>query len=115
MKKTVTLSLAAIVSVAAIGAVWVTLPFVKIRGLDSRFGTTARGMKVNEVFQAMGSAASQSTSQSSAWWDDRLLGSDEDARVHSAIRYEVETFYMPAIFEFTFDEAGVLVGRHRYD
>jgi len=55
--------------------------------------------------------------RSQAYWDDELLGAEADARVSTALSYTFKTFFLsvPVIFEFTFDEAGELVGRHRHD
>lgn len=72
-------------------------------------------MKRDDVIKAMGTREYRSFNGSAAWWDDERLGQDEDARVRSAIRYTVDTFFLPVSFEFTFDEAGRLVGRHRFD
>jgi hypothetical protein len=95
--------------------IWLSIPGAKIRDLDTRYVTISKGMKRDDVIKAMGTREYRSFNGSAAWWDDERLGQDEDARVRSAIRYTVDTFFLPVSFEFTFDEAGRLVGRHRFD
>ncbi|MEZ5387690.1 MAG: hypothetical protein R3F13_19450 [Prosthecobacter sp.] len=97
------------------GAVWISMPFVKNRDLDSRYATVSRGMSRSDVINAMNRPDYRSHDGSNAWWDDEPLGAEADARVSNAISYTVKTFILPVTFEFTFDEAGKLVGRHRYD
>ena len=72
-------------------------------------------MNRSDVINAMNRTDHLSQDGSKAWWDDEQLGTEADAEVRSAIRYTVNTFFLPVTFEFTFDEAGNLVGRHRYD
>jgi hypothetical protein len=95
--------------------VWTSMPFLKIRDLDTRYATISRGMTREDVINAMDRTDYRSQDGSNAWWDDEPLGKDQDARVRSAIQYTVHTFFLPVTFEFTFDEAGEVVGRHRYD
>lgn len=97
------------------GALCIRMPYVKIGDLDFRYSTISKGMNREQVIQVMGKAYRRYEGGLNAWWDDELLGEDDDARVSSAIRYTVKTFFLPVSFEFTFDETGVLVGRHRYD
>ncbi len=96
------------------GIIWTSRPHAKIEQLDARYLTTIRGMPAAEVVKIMGEHPTPTTG-AAAWWDDLRLGSDADAKVKSAIRYTVDTFFLPVTFEFTFDEEGMLVGRHRFD
>lgn len=114
-KRVIGFFLGAFVIIIISGAIWLSMPYAKIRDLDTRYASLSKGMHRNDVINAMGKSDYRSVKGAAAWWDDEPLGPDEDARVGSAIRYTVNTFFLPVSFEFTFDEAGNLVGRHRFD
>ena len=115
MKKTA-ISAIALLVVSAVGTgLWIATPFVRIRQFDKGYSITARGMTEAQVIGLMGRSTATRSDDSRAWWDDTLLGEVEDARIASELSYTVNTFYLPVTFEFTFDAAGKLVGRHVYD
>lgn len=113
-KKTVILGLLIFMIISAVGLNQLRRPFARIDHLDSKYMTTTRGMTVAEVVTVMGEQPSV-TIGAAAWWDDVRLGPDQDNKVKTAIRYTVRTFFLPVTFEFTFDEEGKLLGRHRFD
>jgi hypothetical protein len=49
------------------------------------------------------------------YWDREELDGAEVKRITSSIDYTVSTFVLPITFRFSFDEQGMLVGKHRYD
>jgi hypothetical protein len=115
LKRAIIICISLLAAIVVCGILWLRMPYNEIRELDSRYATISRGMKRDQVIKAMGDAKYRSVDGWTAWWDDELLGKHEDARVNSAIRYTVRTFYLPVTFEFTFDGSGEVVGRHRYD
>lgn len=114
-RKVIASCAAVIIIAVGWGAFWISLPFSKIRELDARYSTLSKGMHRNEVIAVMRSADFMQQDGAAAWWDDQRLGPEANARVNSSICYTVQTFFLPVTFEFTFNESGELVGRHRYD
>lgn len=98
----------------ASGFIWISLPYVKIRKLNERYLTITKGMSQSEVISIM-KEKHFVHNRTKARWDYDYLGTEEDARVCSAIGFGVRTFYLPVVFEFTFDKNGKLVGRYRND
>jgi hypothetical protein len=115
MKKTAIIVIALLVVIVVGTGLWTATPFVRIRRFDKGYSITARGMTEAQVIALMGRSITTTSDDSRAWWDDTLLGEVEGARIASELSYTVNTFYLPVIFEFTFDAAGKLVGRHVYD
>jgi hypothetical protein len=91
------------------------LPFIRIHRLDTAYRSIQRGATSNEVVRTMGRRGVWRTNAFGAFWDDYPLTSAESARARIAVRYHVDTFFLPVTFEFTFDETGKVVGKHRYD
>ncbi len=95
---------------------WMCVPFAKIRDLDAKYLTCEKGMSREQVIKRMGDFDYRTDGiVAGAMWDDDRLRSEEDEKVASSISYRVSTFFLPVTFEFTFDNEGKLVGRHRYD
>jgi hypothetical protein len=115
IKKRAVLLIGSVLVLSAALAVWLYLPFQKIRTLNARYYQVQQGMSTNEVDRIMGHDGQWLESGFTAWWDDRRLEVSEDARIRKAVRYSVTTFHLPVTFEFTFDSNGKTIGRHRYD
>lgn len=115
MKRTNIILAAGLLIVLISCGVWLVLPFQKIQTLDTRYRRVRQGMSTNEVAMIMDHPSTWQVSEPKAWWDDTRLRAGDDARVQSAVRYSVSTFFLPVSFEFTFDADGKVVGRHRYD
>ena len=115
MKRAITI----VLIVGALGlsalAVWLYVPFHKVRILDARYRQVQQGMSTNEVTSIMDYDGRWRESEFRAWWDDKPLGAVEDTRIRKAVRYSIPTFFLSVTFEFTFDADGKTVGRHRYD
>lgn len=73
----------------------------------------ARGQAVERWFPV--SYEDSETTPEVPAWDDKALPPAEARRLAAALRYTVSAFFLPVIFEFTFDTEGRLVGRHIYD
>jgi hypothetical protein len=95
----------------------VLLPFLRIRTLEERYRKVERGDTLDRVRLIMREPGELTPLGPSpqAWWDDERLDDSESARIRSRLQYPTETFYLPVTFEFSFDEHGVVVGRHRID
>ena len=75
-------------------------------------------MTISEVEILMagpGCPLKQPSRPTSAWWGDEKLPGTERARIKTSFIFTVRTFYLPVSYEFQFDEAGSLIGRHIYD
>lgn len=94
---------------------WIELPFVRINQLHHRYDQVERGMSVSQVQSIMQEDGVQREPWGRAWWDDELLEQSEDARIRLSLWYSTQTFFLPVSFEFTFNEHGEVVGKHRYD
>ena len=93
-------------------------PLHVISDLDARYRTVERDMAEQQVLGIMGHTRllrRNPPMNRYAYWDDGGLGESETQRIQSAVAYSVATFFLPVTFEFTFDEHGRLVGKHRYD
>ena len=112
-----TLVVIAIVMAAAAGIGYWRLqaPFRIIRTLDARYQQVQRGMSTNHVEALMSYPSRRQTKYLMGFWDDAALPESESTRIRYSVRYSVATFFLPVTFEFTFDESGKVVGRHRYD
>ncbi len=104
------------IAILLIGSIiWLTLPFYKIKRLDTKYKMVQQGMSVSEVTTIMDQKGTWTNHFAKAWWDDKPLGDSDDARISKTLKYTVSTFFLPVSFEFTFDEHGKIVGKHRYD
>ena len=115
VKRVATILLTLLVGAMVFAGFWISIPFRRLRALDERYTTTARGMTKAQVLELMGEEPGRNLDGAHAWWDDVLLGEGDDARIASSLCYTVKTLFLPVTLEFTFDEVGNLVGRHRYD
>lgn len=100
------------------GVLWLELPHIAIRRLNSGYAQTRKGMTISEVEMLMAAplcSTKQPSEPNSAWWDDEKLPESERARIKTSFTFTVRTFFLPVSYEFQFDEAGSLVGRHIYD
>jgi hypothetical protein len=86
-----------------------------IQLLHTRYEQVQRGMSVEEAQSLMAHSPVRVSEHWYPAWDDEQLPSAEAARIVSAFRYSVRTFYLSVSFEFTFDSDRRLVGRHIYD
>jgi hypothetical protein len=111
------LLIVACVLLAIVGvACWrLIAPFRVISQLDARYQQVQRGMSTNQVQTIMSTPGRWHTNTVYAGWDDPPLPEADVRRIRGAMRYSVSTFFLPVSFEFTFDETGKVVGRHRYD
>ncbi|MCW8129920.1 MAG: hypothetical protein KIS92_06145 [Planctomycetota bacterium] len=50
-----------------------------------------------------------------AAWDHEALAPEDAQRIATVIRYRVDTFYLPTIFEYDFDADGRLIGKYVYN
>lgn len=89
--------------------------FRTTRLLHVRYEQVQRGMSIEEVQGLMAHSPSRASERWYPAWDDEQLPSAEAARIVSAVRYSVRSFFQPVSFEFTFDSDRRLVGRHIYD
>lgn len=95
---------------------FLSAPFTVIRELDTRYQQVQRGMSVEDVRRIMGREPEwHEQPLMGAWWDETALPPAEATRIRKSARYSVSTFYLPVIFEITFEEGGAVIGRHRYD
>jgi len=83
--------------------------------LDARYQRVERGMTVVQVQTLMRSNGTPHTGPSFPAWDDEPLDPAEAERITTMLRYHGPRPLIPVIFEFTFDQAGKVVGKHRYD
>jgi hypothetical protein len=95
-------------------------PLFTVGQLRERYAQTQSGMSVAQVKALMARTEDDwrltpPAEYGMTFWDEDRLSEEETKRITSAIRYTVPTFFMPVIFEFTFDAEGRLVGRHIYD
>jgi hypothetical protein len=115
LKRKILVSAAIIAATLFLGVLYIAWPFFTIRKLSGRYEQVQRGMTVEQVQTLMAhSPVHPSTDWFPAWEDERVPPS-QAARIVSAFRYSVRTFYMPVSFEFTFDSDRRLVGKHIYD
>ena len=83
--------------------------------LDAGYQRVERGMTVVQVQTLMRSNGTPHTGHSFPAWDDEPLDPAEAKRIATTLRYHGPRPLMPVIFEFTFDQDGKVVGKHRYD
>lgn len=91
------------------------LPYFTIRRLQAAYLQVEKGMSAKEVERLMDYPSRSLDSGLQGWWDEQRLTELEEVNLRKALRYQINTFYLPVIFEFTFDADGKIVGRHRYD
>ena len=115
MKRKLIIISCVVVAVAGIGYWRLTAPFRVIRQLDARYQQVQRGMTTNEVQAIMSHAGRWHTNATYRGWDDTPVAASDAPRIASAVAYSVPTFFLGVTFEFTFDESGKVVGKHRYD
>ena len=97
-------------------ACWrLTAPLRVIRQFHARYQQVQRGMTTNEVQAIMRHPGRWRTNATYRGWDDTPVSPSDTPRIGSAVGYSVRTFFLAVIFEFTFDETGKVVGKHRYD
>jgi hypothetical protein len=107
--------LALLVVVSCLGLYRLLGPYGVIRDLDRRYRQIERGARRLDVEATMGAGGVPYVGPYVAYWDDAPLSDAESGQIVGAVRYTVQTFYLPVTFEFTFDRTGRLVGKHRYD
>ncbi len=108
------------VALLVTGFVILRLPFRTIARQRERYERVVRGMTVQEVIGLMGeptedSAVGPELGLHADWWDGERLGQQDAARIRRVICYSTDTFFLPVTFAFSFDENGVIVGKHSYD
>lgn len=74
-------------------------------------------MTLADVFSVMGKpdSVSDQPMQAGTRWDLELQANIEEDGVKKSVRYTTSTFFLPVTFEFTFDAASQIIGKHRYD
>src|SRR5688572_3441334 len=114
-KSKILTSTAVFLTLLACALLYLAWPLRTIQQLRARLETVQRGMSFEEVLLII---AHTPVPVSERWypaWDDERLPPTEADQIVSAVRYSVKTFYMPVMFEFTFDSDRRLIGRHIYD
>lgn len=111
------LLIVACVLLAAVGiACWrLIAPFRVIHRLDARYQQVQRGMSTNQVQALMSYPGRWATNGVYRGWDGMPLTETSTPHIGSSVAYSVPTFFLGVTFEFTFDESGKVVGKHRYD
>lgn len=109
----VALVLCSAIALAAVTAI----PFVKISERHAAYATVSRGATLEDVVSVMGKpdSVSDQPMQAGTRWGQELQANIEDDEVKRSLRYTTSTFFLPVTFEFTFDENGQILGKHRYD
>ncbi len=72
-------------------------------------------MSANQVQALMRHPGRWATNGVYRGWDESPVADAATPRIGSSVAYAVPTFFLGVTFEFTFDESGRVVGRHRYD
>ena len=94
---------------------YLVLPFRTLTQLQNHYDQTQHGMTIGQVRTLMNHPLAKPDPTWIPTWDDQPLPAEEEQRITSVIHYRVPTFPQPVSFEFTFDKAQRLVGRHIYD
>lgn len=105
----------ALLAVGGIACWRFTTPFQVIRQLDARYQQVQRGMSTNQVQALMSYPGRWSTNGVYRGWGDAPIANSNTPQIGTSVAYSIPTFFLSVTFEFTFDDSGKVVGKHRYD
>jgi hypothetical protein len=115
MKRILIVFAAALLIATAAAWRFIAVPLKLVRVLDRRYQNVQPGMDSNQVANIMSVRGHWRTQYLVGYWDDVPLEPAQANQIRGALRYTVPTFFLPVTFEFTFDDGGKVIGRHRYD
>jgi len=95
---------------------FVIRPALEIRARQDAFDSVSLEMNKSDVTRLLGVPNSTGTALTDhLYWDDDIRDDADPSTAVGSIRYSTRTFFLPVIFEFTFDANGLVIGKHRYD
>ena len=91
-------------------------PSWEIQTRQRGFDSVTLEMDRLSVTDLMGPPSSVSdTFGDRVFWNNEIRHDTDASVVVESLRYRTNTFYLPIIFEISFDSRGMVVGKHRYD
>lgn len=115
-RKPILIALMAMIILVGLACIKLMIPFHTIRQLETRYQQVQPGMSTNEVQSIMNYTARWHTNATYRGWGElQPPNTMAEWHISHAAAYTVPTFFLSITFEFVFDEAGKVMGKHRYD
>ena len=90
-------------------------PIRRIGAIRDQFTSIQRGDTKKAVESKLVSAVLTTSTLSAPFWDEKRLNEADEKKIRSSIGERIDTFFLPTSFVISFDESGLVIGKHIYD